>query len=234
MRIDLERLSSGSTRIAIRGRRVWPWILAAGAALLAILFVWNPGNIRGSVADWRARSSSSHGRRSVAVVGFRNLSGKPEQAWLSTALSEMLSTELASDGQLRALPGENIARMKLDLALPDAESYAPDTLSRIRKHSGTDLVVLGSYMAMGNDAGNRIRIDFHLQDAVSGETLASVSETGTEPELLDLVARTGIRLRSTLGVQPTAGESAGAHASSSLPSTNEAARLYAEGLSKLR
>jgi len=232
MRIDLERLSSGSTRIAIRGRRVWPWIVAAGAALLAILFVWNPGNIRGRVADWRTRSSSLHGRRSVAVVGFRNLSGKPEQAWLSTALSEMLSTELASDGQLRALPGENIARMKLDLALPDAESYAPDTLSRIRKHSGTDLVVLGSYMAMGSDAGNRIRIDFHLQDAASGETLASVSETGTEPELLDLVARTGSRLRGTLGVQTPSGGLSGTRAS--LPATNEAARLYVEGLSKLR
>src|SRR5258706_170120 len=232
MRIDLERLSSGSTRIAIRGRRVWPWIVAAGLALLTILLVWNPGNIRGRVADLRAPSSSLHGRRSVAVVGFRNLSGKPEQAWLSTALSEMLSTELASDGQLRALPGENIARMKLDLALPDAESYAADTLSRIRKHSGTDLVVLGSYMAMGSDAGNRIRIDFHLQDAATGETLASVSETGTEPELLDLVARTGSRLRSTLGVQTSAGGPSGTRAS--LPATNEAARLYAEGLSKLR
>ncbi|PYX30668.1 MAG: hypothetical protein DMG80_11680, partial [Acidobacteria bacterium] len=234
MRIDLERLTSGSTSVATRRRPGWPWVLAAGAALAAALLVWNPADIRGRLFGWRAGSSLSHGRRSVAVVGFRNLSGKPEQAWLSTALAEMLSTELGGGGQLRSVPGENIARMKLDLSLPDAESYAPDTLQRIRKHSGTDLVVLGSYMAMGNDAGNRIRIDFHLQDATTGETLASVSETGTEPELLDLVARTGSRLRSTLGVQASAGESAGAHASSSLPSTNEAARLYAEGLSKLR
>jgi tetratricopeptide (TPR) repeat protein/TolB-like protein len=234
MRIDLERLSSGSTSVATRRRAVWPWVLAAGVALATALLVWNPADIRGRLVGWRTGSSLSHGRRSVAVVGFRNLSGKPEQAWLSTALAEMLSTELGGGGQLRSVPGENIARMKLDLSLPDSESYAPDTLQRIRKHSGTDLVVLGSYMAMGNDAGNRIRIDFHLQDASTGETLASVSETGTEPELLDLVARTGSRLRSTLGVQTTAGESAGAHASSSLPSTNEAARLYAEGLSKLR
>jgi serine/threonine protein kinase/tetratricopeptide (TPR) repeat protein len=234
MRIDLERLSSGSTSIATRRRPVWPWVLAAGAALAAVLLVWNPADIRGRILGGRTGSFSSHGRRAVAVVGFRNLSGKPEQAWLSTALAEMLSTELGGGGKLRSVPGENIARMKLDLSLPDAESYAPDTLARIRKHSGTDLVVLGSYMAMGNDAGNRIRIDFHLQDAATGETLASVSETGTEPELLDLVARTGSRLRSTLGVQTTAGETAGAHASSSLPSTNEAARLYAEGLSKLR
>jgi serine/threonine protein kinase/tetratricopeptide (TPR) repeat protein len=232
MRIDLERLSSGSTSIAIRHRPVWPWVIAAGVAFVAALLVWNPADIRGRLLGWHTISSLSRGRRSVAVVGFRNLSGKPEQAWLSTALAEMLSTELGGGGQLRSVPGENIARMKLDLSLPDAESYAPDTLQRIRKHSGTDLVVLGSYMAMGNDGGNRIRIDFHLQDATTGETLASVSETGTQPELLDLVARTGSRLRGTLGVQTTAGESAGAHAS--LPSTNEAARLYAEGLSKLR
>ena len=77
---------------------------------------------------------------------------------MSGTLAEMLSTELGGGGQLRSVPGENIARMKLDLSLPDAESYAPDTLARIRKHSGTDLVVLGSYVAMGNDAGNRIRI----------------------------------------------------------------------------
>ena len=232
VRIDLERLSSGSTSVATRRRPAWPWVLAAGAALAASLFVWNPADIRGRLLGWRTGSSWPRARRSVAVVGFRNLSGKSEQAWLSTALAEMLSTELGGGGQLRSMAGESIARMKLDLSLPDAESYAPDTLARIRKHSGTDLVVLGSYMAMGNDAGKRIRIDFHLQDAITGETLASVSETGTEPELLDLVARTGSRLRSTLGVQPSAAEATGAHAS--LPSTNEAARLYAEGLSKLR
>jgi serine/threonine protein kinase len=229
MRIDLERLSTGSTRVAIRRRRPWPWILTAAAVICAVLLAWNPSNIRGRLFGNNA--STTHARRSVAVVGFRNLSGKPEQAWLSTALSEMLSTELAGGGQLRALPGENIARMKLDLSLPEADTYASDTLSRIRKHSGTDLVVLGSYMAMGADSGERIRIDFHLQDATTGETLASVSETGTEPELLDLVSRTGSRLRAALGVQASDGSS-GTRAS--LPASNEAARLYADGLSKMR
>jgi len=231
LRIDLERLSSGSTAVAVSRHPLWPWIVAALVLAVAGALVWNPGDIRGWITGHPA-ASPPHARRSVAVIGFRNLSGKPEQAWLSTALAEMLSTELASGGQLRTLPGENIARMKLDLVLPDSESYAQDTLHRIRKHSGTDLVVMGSYMAMGEEAGNQLRIDFHLQDATTGETLASISETGSEPELLDLVARTGGRLRSTLGVQtPPSGTSA-AHAS--LPSTNEAARLYAEGLSKLR
>src|SRR5579862_3530094 len=57
-------------------------------------------------------------RPSIAVLGFKNLSGRDEEAWLSTALSEMLDAELASGQKLRMIAGENVARMKMDLALP--------------------------------------------------------------------------------------------------------------------
>jgi TolB-like protein len=90
-------------------------------------------------------------RRAVAVLGFKNLSGRSDEAWLSTALSEMLTTELAAGEKLRTIPGENVARMKIDLSLTDADSYAPDTLARIRKHLGSDYVVLGSYLALGKN-----------------------------------------------------------------------------------
>jgi hypothetical protein len=66
------------------------------------------------------------------VLGFKNLSQRPEQAWISTALSEMLSADLAVGHQLRMIPGENVARMKVDLALSSADTYSADTLSRIR------------------------------------------------------------------------------------------------------
>ena len=65
----------------------------------------------------------------MAVLGFKNL-GKPEEAWVSTALSEMLTTELAAVGQLRTIPGETVSRMKTDLSLPDSDSLADETLGR--------------------------------------------------------------------------------------------------------
>lgn len=43
-------------------------------------------------------------RRSVAVLGFRNLTGSPEVSWLETALAEMLTIELARGEALRAVP----------------------------------------------------------------------------------------------------------------------------------
>ena len=172
-------------------------------------------------------------RRSVAVLGFKNLSGRPDEAWLSTALSEMLTTELAAGEKLRTIPGENVARTKIDLSLADADSYAPDTLARIRKNLGTDYVVLGSYLALGSDSGGKLRLDLRLQDTAAGETLTSVSASGAEAEVSDLVAHTGAVVREKLGAGAiSAAESAAVRAS--LPSNSEAVRLYSEGLAKLR
>jgi len=172
-------------------------------------------------------------RRSVAVLGFKNLSGRPDEAWLSTALSEMLTTELAAGEKLRTIAGENVARTKIDLSLADADSYAPDTLARIRKNLGTDYVVLGSYLALGKDSGRTLRLDLRLQDAAAGETLTSVSASGAEAEVSDLVARTGAIVREKLGAGAiSAAEAAAVRAS--LPSNPEAARLYSDGLAKLR
>jgi tetratricopeptide (TPR) repeat protein len=171
-------------------------------------------------------------RRSIAVLGFKNLSGRPETAWLSTALSEMVRTELAAAERVRLVPGESVARMKTDLALADADSFASDTLARIQQNTDADFLVVGSYTALGKDAGGKIRFDVRLQDTHGGELVTAVSESGTETELLELVARTGKRLRD--GLHAEAAPAALGRAQASLPENPEAARLYSEGLAALR
>jgi serine/threonine protein kinase len=138
--------------------------------------------------------------RSVAVLGFKNLSGRPEAAWLSGALSEMLTTDLSDGGMLRVIPAETVAHMKVDLALADFDSLERDSLARIRGKLGSDFVILGSYIALGREAGGRIRLDLRIQDARTGETVAAVSRNGTEAELFDLVGGAGAALRRELGV----------------------------------
>ena len=188
------------------------------AVLVGLITVSSVGGWRNRLleltASWRARLSSQAGasarmessapraraRRAIAVMGLQNLSKRSEAAWLSPALSETLTMELASGGELRAIPGESVARMKIDLAVSDVDSYALDTLSRIRKNIGVDVLVLGSYLAVGRDGDAQIRLDLRLQDATTGEVIAAVTETGSETELLELVSRTGGRLRQKLGV----------------------------------
>jgi len=172
-------------------------------------------------------------RPTVAVLGLRNLTGRPETAWLSTAFSEMLTSELAAGEQLRAIPGEDVARLRLNLPLPGADSLAHDTLLRIRNNLGTDYVVLGSYTDLGETGGGRIRLDLRLQDARAGVTLAAFGETGTEGGLFDLVSSVGARLRQALRVDDVPKTEAGA-VRAELPSSPEVAKLYAEGLAKIR
>jgi serine/threonine protein kinase/tetratricopeptide (TPR) repeat protein len=219
------------------GPRRRPWVLASlgGLLIVGVIFGLNVGGLsdrwrRGSATGLSVRPSPIKTRPSVAVLGFKNLSGRPDQLWLSTALAEMLKTELAAGEQLRLIPGENVAQMKMSLSLPEEDTYSKATLNRIRKNVGTDHVVVGSYLALGN---GQVRVDLRLQDASSGETLASVADSGKEAEVSVLAARVGEKLRDKLGAGSVTTADAGT-VRAALPSNPEAARLYSEGLAKLR
>lgn len=88
-------------------------------------------------------------RRSVAVLGFANTSGRAEDAWLSTALSEMLSTELAAGDQLRLVSGEDVAQLRMVIPWTQTGSLGQETTSRIGASLNGDLLVLGSYASVG-------------------------------------------------------------------------------------
>jgi tetratricopeptide (TPR) repeat protein/tRNA A-37 threonylcarbamoyl transferase component Bud32 len=237
---DVVRVLGGEA--VIPGRHAQPLRLTRAAALLVILFtaaaiyylrVTQKAHVGGRSTAVDIPAAPYKSRRSVAVLGFKNLSGRAEAGWLSTALCEMMTTELAAGEKIRTISGENIAQAKIDLSLADADSYSKETLARIRKNLGADLVVLGSYLALGKESGGQIRLDLRLQDALAGETIAATSESGTEAKLFDLVSQAGAHLREKLGVgEVPAGEAQVVKAS--LPSSPEAARLYAEGLAKLR
>ena len=219
-------------RIRQADTRVWAGALAIvllGA--IGVPFVTRFGDAGKNTPP--APTVTASPRRSIAVLGFRNLAGRADAAWLSTAFAEMLTTELTAGEQIRAIAGENVARMKIELKLMETDSYAQDTLARIKKNLGTDLIVVGSYVAVGEPQDRKVRLDLRVQATQAGETVASVSDTGDEGDLLGLVARIGSRLRTELGLTVlSAAESAGVRAS--LPSSTEAIRLYAQGLERYR
>lgn len=228
---DLERLTAGVSPLAKRrGVRILLLQAAASAIVLAALGLGAYFMFRRGSQPAVPTASRITARRSVAVLGFKNLSGKPELAWFSTALSEMLTTELSEGEQLRTIPGESVVQMKMSLALLDADSYSKETLARIRQNLGTDLVILGSYIPVGKD---QVRLDVRLQDTTAGETLAAISEKAAQSQLDELVSKAGAELRARLGVAGLS-ETQLASVRATLPSSPEAARLYSEGLAKLR
>ena len=218
------------------GRILWISALSS-AVVVGSLFALNIGGLRerlkpGGQAQMPPSNQPVKMRRSVAVLGFKNLSQRQDAAWLSTALAEMLTTELGAGEKLRTIPGENVARAKNDLSLADPDTYARDTLQRIRLNLGTDLVVGGSYTVLGRNSREQVRVDVRIQDAATGETVASVAEVDTEKELFQLVARAGSNLRREIGVGEISGLDL-ATVQASYPSTAEAGRFYADGLARL-
>jgi serine/threonine protein kinase/tetratricopeptide (TPR) repeat protein len=209
---------------------------SAVVALIVISLVggvtsWNAYRQRAvRLATQRQTNLTFNPRRSIAVLGFRNLSGRPGADWLSTAVEGMLTTELELGEKFRTIPGELIAQAKINLELHPADALSPATLTAIRNNLGTDLVVLGSYVTL---AGGQIRIDLRVQDTARGETLTEAAETGTVSDLFILVSRLGGDVRQRLGVEPVS-EAEAATVRASLPSNPEAARLYAQGLARLR
>ena len=211
------------------------WMIAALVLLIvgAAVYEFRPAApSSASTAEAGGSEGRVRVRRAVAVLGFRNLPGRPEDDWLSTAFSEMLSTELASGGGLRMVSGEDVARAKRELPLADEDTLAKSTLQRLRTNPGADVVVLGSYTLLPGKGENRLRLDLRLQDTAAGETIAEQALTGSEDKLFELAAQAGAELRQSLGVNSVSAEAVSA-ARAALPSNQAAVRLYAEGRASL-
>ena len=219
------------------GMRPGYWVPVVSLALIIIVAaaVYGPRSLAKRTSTTATQEQSAQAvrsRRAVAVLGFRNLPGLPEDNWLSPAFSEMLNTELSSDGALRMVPGEDVARVKRELPIPDEDSLAKATLRRLRINPGADVVILGSYTALPGAGDKRIRLDVRVQDTARGETIAEKSFTGSEGNLFELAAEAGESLRQSLGIS-SASSQANLQARAALPSNGTAIRFYAEGQQRL-
>jgi tetratricopeptide (TPR) repeat protein/TolB-like protein len=202
--------------------------IAASVALVLAAVVLAGREIRGPGILNRAAAP----RRSVAVLDFHNLTARAETAWLANAIPEMISADLADGQQVRTIPGENVSRMETELALRPAASPSRETLAAIRRNLGADIVVSGAYADLGAGEGSRVRVDIWAEDARSGDVIASVSESGAETEILDVMSRAGARLRSGLRLETTATTEMAVR--DAAPRDPAAARAYADGLAHMR
>jgi tetratricopeptide (TPR) repeat protein len=221
----------------VRRRRVERILVLA---LFVVAMIAGVGGIRELASGWGSAPPASEvvpaaveTRRAAAVFGLKNLSGNPQSAWLSTALAEMLRTEMAAGEVIRLVSGEDIARAKVELGLGDVDSFSLSTLEKLRGNLGASLVMVGSYVVVPRDEEGELRVDIALQDTTTGETVLSLGQSGKESDLLSIVAVLGTALRDRLGAESLTPNQSRALIAAQ-PSNREALRLYALGLEALR
>jgi tetratricopeptide (TPR) repeat protein/TolB-like protein len=177
-------------------------------------------------------SANANFRSSIAVLGLKNLSSGHDADWLAMAMTQMLSTELANQYKARIITADRGTGTKLNLVMKDKGGYSREVLRALRAELGCDYVVTGSYVALGDRVSGEVRMDLRLQEAISGETLASMAVSGRQSEIFDLVSRAGHQIRMQLGLTvPPDGD---VDWRTVLPRNREAARLYSDGLKHLR
>jgi len=139
-------------------------------------------------------------RQTVAVVGFHNSSNRPEDAWLSTAVAEMLASEMTAGDNLRVIPNEDVARAESDLGMKDHPIDSDPKRTSFSHATGADMLVKGSYVVVAQGSTPTIRLMVQAQDAHSGKQLAAISRTGNLADLFQLIDQTGAQLRGCAGV----------------------------------
>jgi DNA-binding winged helix-turn-helix (wHTH) protein/tetratricopeptide (TPR) repeat protein/TolB-like protein len=200
-------------------RRLWVAV-AVLAVIVAGVTVWAR-----IVSGRESRDRTAR----VAVLGFTNMTEQPGDAWLSSALREMFSTDLSGVLSVKVLPPESVERAEKELRLTRLDGLSAQTLGELHANLDCDEVLTGSYVI----SGDQIRLDTHLLDARTGKVLFNYTATRATSELLPLVEQTGTAMRPELGVKEMA--PGGQEAAEATVSRNpEAYRLYIDGMERER
>ncbi len=188
------------------------------ATLLLCSLVLLLGHRHGIEADIRTSSAPTADRAegtsrtmqdfddwgATAVLGFHNLSQQREHEWLSTALTEMIASEMALSPRLRPVSGPTFADSRRGLSWVGPEPPSAEQGRALREALGVERVVFGFFLVIDGKDEEQLRVDLWVQSAASGETLVNVAESGPSSDLFELVRFMGARLREVLGVAESA------------------------------
>ncbi|HEY2820304.1 MAG TPA: protein kinase [Candidatus Acidoferrum sp.] len=228
--------SAGATTIQVSPFHHWRWpAVIIAIALLATASVWISARYRkapGANLSSIGAVAPGAARKSVAIIGFANLSQRKDANSLGNVLVDSLLSQLDTD-QLRFVPTDRVNEMKQDLALSDVSgAISQKQAEAIRKYLGADVLINGSYNVTGQPQHFGIQWNIHLLNAADGQSLGSISQPGTESDLNDLVVHTGRLVRQKFGIQLSAEDQARLDAS--LSSNADAVTAFSEAQEKLR
>jgi tetratricopeptide (TPR) repeat protein len=121
----------------------------------------------------------------IAVASFENKSNRAEDAWIATALGDMLTVALRSGGGARVVDREEVVKAERDFALAGITPTAAD----FRRRLGADYVVLGTYDRPPPDyAPSALAVSWRPAETAAREDSRPSPKNGSLAALADLVS----------------------------------------------
>ena len=203
-------------------------ILAAVISYVAIKKATTPAPANTTTAAPAANKS----RTAVAILGFQDLSGKPDAAFLGDVLTDSLWPQLDVE-EIRFIPPSRVDEMRRDLGITEIEEdLGKEQTQRIGKYLGCDVLVTGSYRVMPGKDAHKVDWNIHLLRTSDNVSLASFQASGVDSEINKLATREGELIRSKLGIELSAQEES--RLDSSFSANPDALRSFAAAREKLR
>jgi tetratricopeptide (TPR) repeat protein/TolB-like protein len=140
----------------------------------------------------RAAAALPEGR-TVAVMSFANITGRPEDDWLGTGIAETVAADLKSVPGLHVLSRERVFEVARSLGSGPDEGLAV----RLGREVGAGLVVSGAYQR----AGDLVRATARVTETETGSVLQTLKTDGRMDDVFALQDRivselsAGLRLR---------------------------------------
>jgi tetratricopeptide (TPR) repeat protein len=120
----------------------------------------------------------------LAVTGFANVTGRPDDAWMGTGLAETVSAGLAEVPGLAVVSRERILEVLREMGLP-ADADDPALAVRVGREVGAHGVVSGAIQSLGD----RIRVTARVTEAATGKVVLNPRVDGARGAIFDLQDR---------------------------------------------
>ena len=87
---------------------------------------------------------------SLAIIPYYNTSGDAAMNWLSSSLSETLSTDIGPSSAVRQVSQSRLQQVLRDLNISPQQELDLSTLKRIADFTNANIVVTGRYVKIGD------------------------------------------------------------------------------------
>jgi len=136
------------------------------------------------------------GRPSLAILYFKNNTGDKNLDFWRDALSDLVIDDLSQSKYIYVLAKDRLFNIMQKLNLLEAKNYSSKEIKQVAARGVVNHVLQGNYAK----AGDLFRVNITLQDAGSGELVASEWAEGTEEKIFSMVDELTLKIKENFNL----------------------------------
>ncbi|MDR3749501.1 MAG: tetratricopeptide repeat protein [Acidobacteriota bacterium] len=177
-------------------RLPWKWIVVAAAVV--VLAIGAVVGIRSGSGAGGAPAAVKGPVTSLAIIPFQNGSGDPSLDWLSSSLSENLSSDMGQSAHLHLVSPARLQQVLHDLHISPQSQLDLSQLKRIAEFTNANTVVFGQYAKFGD----QIRVNATVNDLKNDRQYQVATDVASEKDLLAGLTKLAEEVRQKLASSP--------------------------------